>query len=104
MTPEQKKQLFDEKNAQDRRRLALLITLGKEKKLWTIQFSYRCELNSIGTHTMRNQTGDEIMKARETMFTHGFLLPVDMGHWRIIQPKDILTVDLWRQSDYFDEI
>lgn len=103
MNKEQKKQLVEQMTADERRRLAQLITLGKEKKLWTLEFCYRAELNSVARHVMRNQTGEEIMKARETMFSHGFLMPVEPGHWAIIQPKDIVSVDLYRQADYIDE-
>lgn len=103
-TPEQKKQDLEERKKEERRRLAQLITLGKEGKLWRLEFTYRTDVNSVSRHILTNQTGEEIMKIRETMFSHGFLMPIEPGHWRIIQPRNILTVDLWRQSGYFDEI
>lgn len=106
MTKEQKTQAQEEAERERKKDLARRITLGKAGNLWRLQFAYRSEANSVGLHTLSNQTGEEIMKIRETMFSHGFLMPVkdEPGHWRIIQPKDILTVDLWRQAAYFDEI
>lgn len=106
MTAEQKKQLQEEEKAAQKKDLARRITLGKQGNLWRLQFTYKGDANSVYMHTLTNQTGEEVMKMRETMFSHGFLMPVrdEPGHWRIIQPKNILTVDLWRQEGYFDEI
>jgi hypothetical protein len=104
MTPEQKQQDDAEKKAAEKRRYAMLITLGKQGKLWRLEFCYRIDLNSVAQHKMTNLTGQELMSARETMFSHGFLMPIEPGHWRIIQPKDIISVDVWRQANFFDEI
>lgn len=79
-----------------------LMNLGKVGKLWTIEVIYT--LDSV-VHRYRkvNQESKDIMKLRENIFTVGLLVPVDAGHWKIVCPIDFISVDLWKQDNYFPE-
>lgn len=76
---------------------------GKQGKLWSIEVIAR--IGITGTETKRwfraNLYENELMKAREKMFTHGILVPVDPGRWKIILPLDILEVEVTRQKNFF---
>lgn len=76
--------------------------LGRQGKLWTIEVIY----NKDGTSRIlrkRNMTDVELMKFRQSMFSFGFTMPVEQGHWSIICPLDIVSVDLFKQASYFPE-
>lgn len=77
---------------------------GKQKKLWCIEVIAKFGAN--GQETKRwfrsNLYEHEVMKARETMFTHGILVPVAPGTWKVIIPFDILEVELQRQNQFFE--
>jgi hypothetical protein len=75
--------------------------LGRQKKLWALEIMYNVPgENKTKIIWKRNMTGEELQKTREGMFRYGFEIPVEPGHWKIICPMDIVTVDCYRQDNY----
>lgn len=82
--------------------LQMLIQLGKEKKLWSIEIIYNIAGEGATKRMLkRNMTARELMVFRESMFKYGFKVQIDPGHWKIICPMDIVEVDLYQQDHYF---
>ena len=84
-------------------RLAELRELGKSGKLWRIVVLHRYDTNSTGTIELVNQTGREVMTFRENIFKVGVLRVLDPGHWLIVPPFDIISIEVWRQGSYFSQ-
>lgn len=74
--------------------------LGRQGKLWTVEVVYTLDSNTKVVRK-RNMTSDELMKFRESMFRFGFTVPVEPGHWKVVPPFDIQTVDMFKQTNYF---
>jgi len=49
-----------------------------------------------------NLTGNEILILRERVFSAGLMVPIDPGRWRVIAPGDIKTIEIFKQSKFFD--
>lgn len=83
--------------------LQKLRDLGKEKKLWTLEV-----FGKIGAEQRRwfipNLTGERLKKARDDMFRIGITFNVDPGHYRVMHPADIETIDIYRQESFFDDV
>ncbi len=79
-----------------------LKALGAAGHLWTVEIQYADE-HEVKKIQKRNQKHAEVMKLRYDLFIYGILVPVELGHYRIICPIDIRGVDLYRQSAYFPE-
>lgn len=80
-----------------------LIELGKQKKLWAIEIWYNKPDEGKQVMWKRNFTSNEAMTWRAKMFRYGIQYPKGPGHWGVICPMDILTVDLYRQNEYVPE-
>lgn len=74
--------------------------MGAAGKLWTLECVYVLD-SEQKIIRWRNLTDAELMGRRVKMFSQGFTIPVEPGHWRIVHPIDIQRVDLYRQSGYF---
>lgn len=79
-----------------------LFELGKAGRLWSIEIIYSLE-GVTKQVRKRNLPVEELMKFRETMFRYGLTHPVEPGHWKIVCPVDIFSVDVYKQSSYFPE-
>ncbi len=79
-----------------------LVVLGKQGKLWTIELVYQLDKKVI-VSTHRNLLSSKIMDLRGSLFSHGYLIPVGEGHWKVIPPMDYISIDIYRQSAYFGE-
>lgn len=81
-----------------------LMELGRQKKLWALEIRYNVpDKNETKIIWKRNMTGEQLQTVRENMFRLGFEIPVEPGHWKIICPMDIVTVDCYRQDNYVGE-
>lgn len=81
-----------------------LMELGRQKKLWALEIVYTTPgENEVKRIWQRNLTGEKLMDFREKMFRYGFTVPVEPGHWKIVCPMDIQSVDLYRQDNYVTE-
>lgn len=74
--------------------------LGAEGKLFSIEVLFDVK-GEIKRYVLPNQTGDEIMKFRETVLLTGLYFPIDPGHGRLIFPEDLKEIDFWRQKKYW---
>jgi hypothetical protein len=103
LPPETEEQKAERLRRQDEvERLQRRKTLGAEGKLWTVQANYR-EGNIPRLVENRNFTWSEVMDFRQLVFTHGLLMQVDPGKWRIISPYDITDVYLIRQLKFYEQ-
>jgi len=82
-------------------RFAELMALGQ--KLYCIETIYRCGPEEK-VDRRRNVTEEELAKFRRNVFLGGLSFMVAPGHWKIVCPIDILTMDIHEQSGYFVEI
>lgn len=80
-----------------------LIELGKQKKLWAIEIWYNKPGEGKQVMWKRNLKSNEAMTWRAKMFRYGIQYPKGPGHWGVICPMDILSVDLYRQDNYVPE-
>lgn len=76
--------------------------LGQSGHLWTLEIVFQ-DQGVVDIIRNRNLTDREMLLKRENMFRYGFPVIKEPGHWKIIHPMDFVTVDLYRQSDYFEE-
>lgn len=78
--------------------------LGEAGKLWSLEIVYKMA-GSLGTNRklLRNLTEPKLVETRIRMFSQGLGIAVDgdPGHWKIILPMDIISVDLYQQFGYF---
>lgn len=80
-----------------------LFALGKAGKLWAMEIIYTLEGETKQVRK-RNMTVEELMKFRETMFRYGMTHPVEPGHWKIVCPMDINSVDVYKQATYLPDL
>src|SRR5712664_1897562 len=52
---------------------------------------------------VKNQTWEEVKTFRNMVYTAGLMIAITPGHWKVIHPMEIKTVDIWSQNDYFKE-
>lgn len=77
--------------------------LGREGKLWAVEVVYSLA-GATEIVRKRNQTGKEVMQFRQDIFRVGFLHTVGPGHWKVIPPMDIVSVDLYKQDKYLPDL
>lgn len=78
--------------------------LGEAGKLWALEIVYRLDGNPLTQRKLlRNLTEPKLVETRIRMFSQGLGIAVDgdPGHWKIILPMDIISVDLYQQFGYF---
>lgn len=81
-----------------------LMELGRQKKLWALEIMYTVQSNHTTAILRKHNLDDvELMKERDAMFRYGIQTPIAPGHWKIICPIDIISVDLYRQDNYVPE-
>ncbi len=80
-----------------------LFALGKAGKLWAMEIVYSLE-GVTKQVRKRNMTAEELMKFRETMFRYGLTHSVEPGHWKIVCPMDIFSVDVYKQATYLPDL
>jgi GT2 family glycosyltransferase len=59
---------------------------------------------NIGNNLYRNRNmmAGELMSFRDTIFTAGLMVEWGTGHWLIIRPDDIKSVEVFLQKKYFE--
>lgn len=78
---------------------------GKRGVLWSIQVSfYDGDHNQEIKHrVIRNLYWHEIERFRYDCFAIGFIIHMDPGHIKLVNPADINKVDFFRQKGYFSD-
>jgi len=77
-----------------------LMALGQH--LYSIETIYRWGAEEK-VDRRRNVTEEELSKLRRNIFLGGLVFMVEPGHWKVICPIDILSMDIHQQSGYFEE-
>lgn len=88
--------------------LQLRIDAGSKNMLWTVEIIYTVTEGGASSGTTRryqkrNLYSNEMLDFREKMFRYGFTIPLGPGHWKVIIPIDVISVELFKQSRYFPE-
>lgn len=88
--------------------LQLRIDAGNKKMLWALEIVYTVTEGGVNTSQTKrwpkkNMYYNEMLEFREAMFRYGFTIPITRGHWKVIIPMDIVSVELFRQERYFPE-
>lgn len=69
--------------------------------LWKIEITFRHGVETK-QHALINVSNAELKKFREDIFFNGMMYPIDPGHWILISPFEIITIDVWKQARRFD--
>ena len=77
-----------------------LMTLGQH--LYSIEVVYRWG-SEEKIERRRNLTEAELGKFRRNVLIGGMAFMVEPGHWKVVCPIDILTIDMYQQNGYFEE-
>jgi len=74
----------------------------EKNALWSIEiiFSHNAETK---VHRIRNVETKTLMQFRADIFAVGMMFPVDPGHWIIVHPNNIVSIDVYKQSKRFKE-
>lgn len=76
--------------------------LGEAGKLWSLEFTFTLNgLPKVHRRLLRNLTEAKLAATRAKMFIEGLTLRKEPGHWVIICPMDIISVDAYQQFGYF---
>lgn len=79
--------------------------------LYTIEVYYNSGHGETCRYVLRNLTAPKLRDVRETIVVAGLALPVatesgmpdELGHWRMVLPQQIISIDIYQQKEYFDE-
>jgi len=75
----------------------------KEQALWSVEILFRdaAAQHKTNRYGINNMSSANLMKLRTHLFTIGLMLPIDPGHWKLIAPFDLLSVDVYKQAKRF---
>lgn len=76
--------------------------LGDKGKLWSIEIVYQIGANRH-RFWKRNQSRDETMRWRESIFRFGITHPIGPREWKIVPPMDIVDFLCVQQEKYLPE-
>ncbi len=76
--------------------------LGEQGRLRSIEVRYIDRDGVKFRFLYTNRTGAEVMEFRERVFAAGLMIPIDPGRWIIIPPCDIISIEIQKQSKFFD--
>jgi hypothetical protein len=71
--------------------------------LYSIEIVYRWGAEEK-IERRKNLTEEEMGKFRRNVLVGGMAFMVERGHWKVVCPIDILSIDIHEQSGYFHEI
>lgn len=69
--------------------------------LWKIEILFRYD-NEVKKHALINVSNKELKQFRGDIFFNGLMYPIDPGHWVLIAPFEILTIDVFKQARRFE--
>lgn len=77
-----------------------LCNLGKQGKLFTVEVVYYLE-NEVKKMTRKNMEDGRVKEFRVKIFQEGLTIIRGEGHWSVVPPGDIVSLDIYRQAAYF---
>jgi hypothetical protein len=76
--------------------------LGESGQLWALEFTFTLHgLPEVHRRLLRNLTAPRLKAYRTKMFIEGLTLKKEPGHWIVVCPMDIISVDVYQQFGYF---
>ena len=79
------------------------IYTGEKGKLFAIELYYSFGEGELRRVVNRNLYGHEVRRERRILATDGFPILLEPGHWRIVLPRDIVSIEVHQQSGYFPD-
>lgn len=65
--------------------------------LWSIEVTFNYA-NEVRLHKVVNVTNADLTKFRNYIFSHGLMYWIDPGHWVLVPPSWINTIDVFKQK------
>jgi len=75
---------------------------AKPETLWSIEVLFLYN-NEMKLHKIVNVTNSDLMKFRTYVFSHGLMYPIDPGHWLLVPPFTITSIDVFKQNKRFTD-
>lgn len=75
--------------------------MGKAGKLWRAVVYYYVG-NEVKNVYMDNMTTGEMREFRANLFSIGYMLPVEPGHYVVIPPSDLGQIHIYKQKKFFE--